>query len=103
MHLVWVVAGHEVRLPAAATQALAQFLLLYPGPDVTDHAGDDQAGIVERGPEGVAERVPQLSAFVDRSRRRRRDVTGDPARKQELGEEVLEPSFILADVGIDLA
>ena len=35
---------------------------------VADDAGDDQAGIVERGAERVAERVPQLAALVDRSR-----------------------------------
>jgi hypothetical protein len=73
------------------------------GLSVTDYAGDDQAGIVERGPEGMAERVPQLTAFVDRSRSRRRDMAGDPAGKRELGEELPEPGFILSDVRIDLA
>ena len=70
---------------------------------VTDDAGDDQARIVERGPEGMAERVTQLTAFVDRPRRRGRDVAGDPAGKRELGEQLLQPGFILADVRIDLA
>ena len=33
---------------------------------VADDAGDDQIGIVERGPEGMAERISQLAAFVNR-------------------------------------
>jgi hypothetical protein len=33
---------------------------------VADDAGDDQIGVVERRPEGVAERIAQLAAFVDR-------------------------------------
>jgi len=33
---------------------------------VTDDAGDDEIGIVERGPEGMAERVPELATFMDR-------------------------------------
>ena len=70
---------------------------------VADHAGDDQAGIVERGPERVAERVPQLAALVDRSRRRRRDVAGDPAGERELLEQLLQPGLVLADVRVDLA
>jgi len=45
----------------------------------------------------------QLTAIVDRSRRRGRDVTGDPSGKRELGEELPETGFILADVRIDLA
>jgi hypothetical protein len=40
---------------------------------------------------------------VDRSRSRRRDVTGDPPGKRELGEELPETGFVLADVRIDLA
>ena len=35
---------------------------------VADDAGDDQIGVVERGAEGVAERVAELAAFVDRAR-----------------------------------
>ena len=47
---------------------------------VADDAGDDQIGVVERGPEGVAEAVAQLAPFVDRARRLRRDVAGNAAR-----------------------
>ena len=48
---------------------------------VADDAGDDQTGIVERGPEGMAERVPQFATFVNRTRRRRRNMAGNAARK----------------------
>ena len=70
---------------------------------VADDAGDDQIGIVERGPEGMAERVPQLATFVNRPRRRRRNVAGNPAGKRELLEQLFQPGFVLADVRIDLA
>ena len=39
-----------------------------------DHAGDDQIGIVERGAEGVGERVAELASLVDRSGRLGRRV-----------------------------
>ena len=32
---------------------------------VANNAGNDQIGIVKRGPKGVAERVTKLAAFVD--------------------------------------
>ncbi len=70
---------------------------------VADDTGDDQPRVVERGPEGVAERVAQLAAFVDRSRRRRRHMAADPAGKGELGEQPFQPGLVLADVRIDLA
>ena len=73
------------------------------GLSVADDAGDDEIGIVEGGAEGVAERVPELATLVDRPRRRRRDVAGDPAGKRELGEQPLQPGLVLAHVGIDLA
>ena len=69
---------------------------------VADDAGDDQIGIVERGPEGMAERVAQFAAFVNRTRRRRRDMAGNPAGKRELLEQLFQPGFVLADVRINL-
>ena len=68
---------------------------------VADDAGDDQIGIVERGPEGMAERVPQFAAFVNRPRRRRRNMAGNPAGKRELLEQLFQPGFVLGDVRID--
>ncbi len=70
---------------------------------VADDAGDDQAGVVEGGPEGMAERVPQLAALVNRPRRRRRNMAGNPAGERELCEQPLQPGLVLADVRIDLA
>ena len=70
---------------------------------VADDAGDDQVRIVERGPEGMADRIPQLAPLMNRPRRLRRNVTGDPSGEGELLEQLLQPGLILADVGIDLA
>ena len=70
---------------------------------VADDAGDDQIGIVERGSEGMAERIAQLAAFVNRSRRRRRDVAGNAAGKRELLEQLFQPGFVLGDVRINFA
>ena len=69
---------------------------------VTDDAGDDQIGIVERGPKGMAKRVPQLATFVNRPRRCRRNMAGNPAGKRELFEQLFQPGFVLADVRINL-
>jgi hypothetical protein len=70
---------------------------------VADDAGDDQVGIVERGAEGMAERIAELAALVDRARRRRRDMAGNAAGKRELLEQLFQAGFVLRDVRIDLA
>jgi len=89
--------------------------LVYPGsaivkrkpvrwrPHGTNKFLDDQLTIVERGPESVAERVPHLAAIVNRPRRRRRNMTGNPAGKRELHEQLLQPGVVLSDVRINLA
>ena len=64
---------------------------------VADDARDEQVGIVERRAERVRERVAELAALVDRSRRLGRDVARDPAGKRELPEEAAQPLFVLAD------
>ena len=66
---------------------------------VADDAGDDQIGIVEGRTEGMAERIAQLAALVNRSRRRRRNVAGDAAGEGELLEQLLQSGFVLGDVG----
>ena len=38
---------------------------------VADDAGDDQVGIVEGGPEGMADRISQLAPLMNRPRRLR--------------------------------
>ena len=70
---------------------------------VADDAGDDEIGIVEHGSERMAERIAQLAALVDRARALRRRVAGDASGKRELEEQLSQPGFVLADVGIDLA
>src|ERR1039458_5321884 len=69
---------------------------------VADDAGDDEFGIVERGPEGMAERVPQFATFVNRPRGCRRNMAGNTAGERELLEQMLQPGFVLADVWINL-
>ena len=85
-----------VRLPCRGQRAGLRFA-------IADDTGDDQIGIVERCPKRMAQRVPQLATLMDRTRRLRRHVAGDPARERELREQPLEPGLILADVRIDLA
>ena len=70
---------------------------------VADNAGDDQTGIVERGSEGMAERIAQFTAFVNRTGRRWRHMAGNPAGKRELREQFFQPGFVLRDVRINFA
>jgi len=70
---------------------------------IADDAGDDQAGIVERCAKGVAERVAELAALVDRAGRRRCDMARNTAGEGELGEQLLHARLVLADVRVDLA
>ena len=122
MHLFRLIPFHKVRRPAAASQKLLQFLVLYAGQHgriadlvsievqdrqdgsvgnrveqfvglpggrqgacfrftVADDAGDDQIGIIEGGPERMAERVAQLASLVNRAGRRWRDMARNPAGK----------------------
>ena len=70
---------------------------------VADDAGDDEVGIIEHGPERMAERIAQFAALVDRAGAFRRGVAGNPAGERELQEELSQPGLVLADVGVDLA
>ena len=70
---------------------------------VADDAGDEQVGVVERGAEGVHERVAELAALVDRARRLRGGVARDPAGEGELAEELAETVLARADAGEELA
>src|SRR5271156_3616418 len=53
---------------------------------ITNHAGHHEIWIVERCAEGMAERVTQLAAFMNRSRRCRRDMARDASGEGELLE-----------------
>ncbi len=68
---------------------------------IADDTGDDQIRIVERGAKGMAEGVAQFAAFVDRTRRRRRNMTRNTARKRKLGEQLLQAGFVLTDIRVD--
>ena len=70
---------------------------------ITDHAGDDQIGVVERGAVGVREGVAELAALVDRAGGLRRHVARNAAGERELGEEALHARFVLGDVRVDFA
>jgi hypothetical protein len=66
---------------------------------ITDHAGDDQSGVVEHGAKRMAERVTQFAAFVDRTRVLGRGMAGNAVGKGELPEQLLQPGFVTADLG----
>ena len=51
----------------------------------------------------MAERVAQLATFVNRPRRRRRNVTRNSAGKRELLEQLLHSGFVHGDVRVDVS
>ena len=63
---------------------------------------DDQIGIVERRAIGVHQRITELAAFMDRSGRLRRDVTGDAVGPGELAEQPLQAVPAALDIRIAL-
>ena len=65
--------------------------------------GDDQVGIVERRAIGMHQRVAELAAFVDRSRRFRRGVARNAAGKGELPEQLVQAVGVASDLRVDLA
>ena len=68
---------------------------------VADHRRDQQIGVVEGRAEGMAQHIPKLAAFMDRSRGRNADVTGNAARGGELAKEGAHARFVFGDGGID--
>ena len=70
---------------------------------IADDTGDGETGIVEDGSEGMAQRVAQLAAFVDRSWTLRRGMAGNATGKRKLEKQLSQPGLILADIGVDLA
>ena len=85
-----------VRVPAGRERAGLRFA-------VADDARDEQVGIVERRAECVRERVPQLAALVNRTRRLRRDMARNAAGEGELLEQPLHPVLVLRDVWVHFA
>ncbi len=72
------------------------------GLSVTDHAGDEQIGVVEGGAVGVGERVSQLAALVDGAGCLRGHVAGHTAGEGELLEQRPHARGVPADVGVRL-
>ena len=70
---------------------------------ISDDTRHHQLRVVERRAKSMAQRIAQLAAFVDRSRRLRRGMARDSTRKRELQKQLLQARLILADVGINLA
>ena len=70
---------------------------------VTDDAGHDEVGIVERGAVRVGQGIPQLAALVDGAGRLRGDVAGHPAREGELAEQPAHPGEVTRDARVDVA
>src|SRR6202035_2617447 len=70
---------------------------------ITDHTGDDQIRVVEYRAEGVAERVAELSAFMNGTGAFGRNVAWNTAGERELHEQFPEAGRVCGDLGIDLA
>ncbi len=73
------------------------------GLSVAHHTGDHQVGVVECSPEGMAQRVAELTALVDGPRGLRAAVTGDAAGEGELAEQPSHTVTVAPNVGISLA
>src|SRR5882724_3964276 len=58
---------------------------------IADHAARDEIGIVKHRAVSMHQRITQLSSFMNRARRFRRDVTGDSAGKGKLPEQLSHP------------
>src|SRR3954469_15367237 len=85
-----------VRMPARRERTCFGFA-------VADDACGNEIGSVEDRAVRVYERVSELAAFVNRSRRFRRGMTRNPTRKRELLEQLPHPLGIRRDVRIHLA
>ncbi len=78
-----------VRVPACGQRSGLGFAIAH-------HAGHNEVWIVEGRAIRVHQRVAQLAAFMNRSRRLRRDVAGNAVRPAELAEEPLDAVGIAA-------
>jgi len=68
---------------------------------VADHHGHNQIRVVEGGAVGVRYRIAELATLVDRTRRLRRAVATDAARKGELLEQLVQSVGILRNAAVD--
>ena len=70
---------------------------------IADHAGNQQAGIVECGTVRMRQGISQLSAFMNGSGSLRSDMTRNTTGKRELAKETPHSLTITADIRIYLA
>src|SRR3569833_1465857 len=70
---------------------------------VANDTGGDEVGVVEDRAERVAQRISELSPFMDRPGALGRDMARDAAGERKLFEELAKAVFVLRDVRIDLA
>ena len=70
---------------------------------IADNATGDQVRVVENGPVCMKQRVAELTAFMDGSRRIRRNVAGNAARKRELLEQPAHALAVLRNILVILA
>src|SRR5438270_783811 len=69
---------------------------------VTDHRGDNEIGIVERGTAGMGKYIPEFASFMYRARRFGRAMTANAAWKRELLKEFTQSGLVFGFVGVDL-
>ena len=84
-----------VRVPACGQRACLRFTIAH-------HAGHDQVRIVECRAIRVHQRVSQLAALVDGSRRLGCHVARNSIRPAELAKQALDAVLVLLDVRINL-
>src|SRR5437660_1543538 len=65
---------------------------------ISNYAGNDQIGVIEGSPERMRQRVSEFSALMDGTRRLRRNVAGDAARKTKLLKQPFHPFVVLRNV-----
>src|SRR5690606_1481801 len=70
---------------------------------VTHHAGNDKIGIVQRGAVGVAKRISQFPALVDRAGNIRGYMAGNSPWKRELAKQGEHSCLVLRHGGIHFA
>src|ERR1700693_2815439 len=70
---------------------------------IAHHTANQQIGIVECGAVSVGDRISELTAFMNRAGRFRRNVARNSAGERELLEESAHAIESLRNVGIDLA
>src|SRR5271169_1666369 len=85
-----------VAVPACGERASLRFA-------VSDHAANEQVGIIERGAIGVCDGIPEFAAFMNRTGSFRRDMAWNSSWKGKLLEQFPDAVFGLRNMWIELA